>query len=288
MLYMPGSNDRAMEKARSLPVDGVILDLEDSVAPDRKESARTTVCAAATARGYGSREVVIRVNGLDTPWGADDLAAVARSGADAALVPKVSSPADIFAAARALADAGAPERLRLWAMIETPLAVLDARAIAETARDPASRLEVFVLGANDIAKDTRVRVAPGRAAILPWLSHALLAARAYGVEILDSVYNDIADADGFRAECAQGAALGFDGKTLIHPSQIGPCNEAFAPDAAEVAWSRRVIAAFEDPAAADRGAISLDGRMVERLHAVAARRVVALADAIAAREPASS
>lgn len=283
MLYMPGSNARALEKAKTLPADGIILDLEDSVAPDRKPAARDAIATALRDGGYGARERVVRVNALDTPWGAADIAALAPLGPDAILVPKIATPADVLAAGRALADAGAPAHTRLWIMMETPQAILEAQAIAATARDPAARLAVFVLGLNDIAKDTRVRIGPGRATVLPWILHCVLAARAHGVDVLDSVYNDFADADGFAAECAQGADCGMDGKTLIHPAQIAAANAAFAPAEAEVAWSRRVVAAFDDPANADKGAISLDGKMVERLHVQGAQRVMALAGAIAAR-----
>ncbi|MDJ1159693.1 CoA ester lyase [Chelatococcus sp. SYSU_G07232] len=283
VLYMPGSNARALEKARSLPADAVILDLEDAVAPDMKETARHQVAAAVKAGGYGHREVVIRINGLDTPWGETDLAAAADAGPDAILVPKVSDTAALRAVSERLATRGTSERTRVWAMIETPLAILDIAAIAAAARDPRTRLACFVMGTNDLAKETRARLVPGRAAMLPWLTLALAAARAHGLDIIDGVYNDLADEAGFRAECEQGRDLGFDGKTLIHPNQIPVANAVFAPDDAEVERARRIIDAFNLPENAAKGAIALDGRMVERLHADMARRVVALAEAIGAR-----
>ncbi len=281
-LYMPGSNARALEKARTLPADVLILDLEDAVAPDAKAAARNQVAEAVKAGGFGRREVVIRVNGPQTPWGEADMAAAAAAGPDAILVPKVSTPGDIMMAARAMREAGAPERTRLWAMMETPLAMLNADSIARTAADPASRLSVLVMGTNDLAKETRARLTPGRPAMLAWLSICLAAARAHGVEIVDGVYNDFGNEAGLRAECEQGRDLGMDGKTLIHPNQVGPCNEIFAPSADEVGWARKVIAVFDEPANAAKGALQIEGRMVERLHAEMARRTVAIADSIAA------
>lgn len=283
-LYMPGSNARAIEKARGLAADAIILDLEDSVSPDQKASAREQVTGAVRAGGFGRREVVIRINAMETDWGRDDLAAAAAVGPDAILLPKVSTPGDITMAARVLNEAGAPERTRLWAMMETPLAVLNADSIARTAADPAARLAVFVLGTNDIAKETRARMIPGRAPMLSWLSLCVLAARAHGLDVLDGVYNQLGDEEGLRAECEQGRDLGMDGKTLIHPNQIAVANETFAPSASEVGLARRIIDAFDLPENASRGAISLDGRMVERLHAEMARRTIAIADAVAAQE----
>lgn len=282
-LYMPGSNARALEKARTLPCDALILDLEDAVAPDAKEAARDAVAAAVRAGGFGPREVVIRVNGLDTPWGEADLAAAAGAAPDAILVPKVSHPDTLVSLGARLRRLGAPERTRVWAMIETPLAILRAEAIASAANDVDTRLACLVMGTNDLAKETRARFVPGRAPMLPWLATALLAARAYGLDILDGVHNALQDEAGFRAECEQGRDMGFDGKTLIHPNQIAPADEVFAPAAEEVERARAIIAAFERPENAARGAISLDGRMVERLHADMARRTVGLAEAIAAR-----
>lgn len=279
---MPGSNARAIEKARTLGVDGIILDLEDAVAPEAKAAARDQVAAAVKAGGFGRREVVIRVNALDTPWGHDDLVAAALSGADAVLIPKVSDPDTIAAAELALATARAPQAVRLWAMIETPIAILHAEAIARSARHETGRLACFVLGTNDIAKETRARFVPGRWPMLPWLTTVVAAARAHGLDVLDGVYNDLSDAEGFRAECEQGRDLGMDGKTLIHPNQVAVANEVFAPVEAEVAAARKIIAAFEQPENKGRGVISLDGRMVERMHADMAARTVALAEAISA------
>ena len=282
-LYMPGSNARALEKAKALPADALILDLEDAVAPDLKAAARGQACVAVSGGGYGGRELVIRINGLDTPWGEADLAAAAAAAPDAILVPKVSSAEALAAVGLRLRKLGAAERTRVWAMIETPQAILEARSIASAAHDVDTRLSCLVMGTNDLAKDTRARLLPGRAALLPWLMTALAAARSSGIDILDGVYNGLSDAAGFRAECEQGRDCGFDGKTLIHPDQIAAANDIFAPSAGEVENARAVLAAFERPENRARGAISLDGRMVERLHAEMARRIVALADAIAER-----
>jgi citrate lyase subunit beta/citryl-CoA lyase len=281
---MPGSNARALEKAKILPVDAMILDLEDSVAPDAKAAARDQVVSAVKAGGFGSREVVIRINGADTPWHADDLSAAAHAAPDAILVPKVASPGTLELIGRRMLDMGTDHRTRVWAMIETPLAVFNILAIAAEAKDSESRLSVFVMGTNDLAKETRARLVPGRAPMLAWLSTCVAAARHYGVDILDGVYNDIGNAEGFVAECRQGVELGFDGKTLIHPSQIEPCNAAFSPSADEVAQARKIIAAFGLPENKTKGVVALDGRMVERLHAEMARRTVAIADAIEARK----
>ena len=284
VLYMPGSNARALEKARSIPADALILDLEDSVAPDAKAAARQQVCDAARAGGYGRREIAIRVNGIDSAWFLEDMAAAIAVAPDAIVVPKVSSPDDLDAVARVLGTERAPAKIRIWAMMETPLAVLEAGAIARAARVfPACRLDVLVIGTNDLAKETRAVMEPGRAAFLPWLMTFVAAGRAYGLDVLDSAYNDFRDADGFRAECRQARNLGFDGKTLIHPDQVAIANEVLASTADEIAWARRIIAAFEAPDAQGKGVISLDGRMVELLHAEQARRTIAIADAIAAR-----
>jgi citrate lyase subunit beta/citryl-CoA lyase len=282
-LYMPGSNARALEKARTLPADAILLDLEDSVAPEQKELARAQVCWAVKECGFGTREDVIRTNGLETEWGRADLVAAAAVGPDAILLPKVSHPGDITLAAHALNEAGAPAHTRIWAMIETPAGILNVDAIARTAADPASRLAVFIMGKNDIAKETRARMMPGRAPMLPWLSQCVLAARAYGIDILDGVYNQLADLEGLRAECEQGRDLGMDGKTVIHPNQIPVANEIFAPHADEVEWATKIIAAFDLPENKGKGAISLEGKMVELLHAGMAKRTLALAAAITAR-----
>ena len=281
-LYMPGSNARALEKAREIAADVLILDLEDAVAPDAKATAREQVCAAVKAGGYGRRELVIRVNGVGTPWFADDLAAAAEAKPQAILIPKVASPETLHEVGNRLNGLWADPAMALWAMIETPLAILDVERIARAAHDPISRLACFVMGTNDLAKETRARFVPGRAPMLPWLTSALLAARAHGIDILDGVYNDIKNEAGFRAECEQGRDLGFDGRTLIHPSQVAVANAVFAPDEAELTKARAVIAAFDLPENAGKGAIQLDGRMVELLHAEIARRTVALAEAIAA------
>ena len=281
VLYMPGANDRALEKARSLPADALILDLEDSVAPEAKSQARDKVVAAVKGGGYGARELIIRVNALDTPWGADDLKAAASVAADAILVPKVSRPGDMVSAAKLLKAQGAPAQTRLWAMMETPLAILNASDIAGVAADAETRFSCLVLGTNDLLKESRARAAGDRFAIIPWLAASVLAARAFGLDVIDGVYNDFKDEAGFRAECEQGRTLGMDGKTLIHPSQVEPCNQVFSPSEEEVQWSRKVIAAFALPEQAGKGVITVDGRMVERLHLVMAERVVAIAEAIA-------
>jgi citrate lyase subunit beta/citryl-CoA lyase len=282
VLYMPGSNARAIEKARTLAADAVILDLEDSVAPEAKAAARQQVMDAVTA-GFGPREVIVRINGLDTQWWLDDLNAVARAKPHAVLVPKVSSPNHLEDVAERLVDISADQKIRVWAMMETPLAVLNARDIAAAASDIETRLTAFVMGTNDLSKETRAKITPGRAAMLPWLMNCMAAARAFGLDIIDGVYNDLGDADGFARECSEAREMGFDGKTLIHPNQIAPCNAAFSPRAEEVAQAQKIIAAFDLPENRDKGVVQLDGRMVERLHADMARRTVAIAQAIEAR-----
>ena len=279
-LYMPGSNPKALAKARELPADVVILDLEDSVAPEAKVDARERIVAALKQGGFGGREVLIRVNGVHTPWGEGDLEAAAAAGPDGVLLPKVDGPGTVLHAARLLREA--PMKTRLWAMMETPMAMLTAGVIAATAADPASRLEALVLGLNDLAKETRARFTPGRAAFVSWLATCVAAARAHGVDVIDGVYNDIQDLDGFRLECQQGLEFGFDGKTLIHPSQIDICNEVFSPTAAEVQTARNIVAAFALPENAGKGVLQLDGRMVERLHAEMAQRTLNVASGIAA------
>jgi citrate lyase subunit beta/citryl-CoA lyase len=284
VLYMPGSNARAIAKARTLPVDCVVLDLEDSVAPDAKVAARSQVAEAVTAGGFAPREVIVRINGLDTAWWLDDVDAVAPAKPDGFLLPKVSSPDHLEHIADRLVDVGASHSIRVWAMMETPLAILNAGAIAAAAKDvETTRLAALVMGTNDLAKETRTRIVPGRDTMRPWLMTSIAAARTYGVDIIDGVYNDLADAEGFARECVEARDMGFDGKTIIHPSQIEACNRAFTPSAEEVAQARTIIAAFERPENAGKGVISLDGRMVERLHADMAQRTVAIAEAIAAR-----
>jgi citrate lyase subunit beta/citryl-CoA lyase len=283
VLYMPGSNARAIEKAKTLAADGIILDLEDAVAPDAKLAARDQVVTAVKAGGFGHREVFIRVNGIDTPWFADDLNAAIAAAPDAILIPKVSNAQQPEQIGARLLSLHANLHTRVWAMIETPTAIFNARAIAETARDSETRLAGFVLGTNDLAKETRARIVAGRSPMLPWLTMCVLAAREFGLDILDGVYNDIGNADGFTEECAQARDLGFDGKTLIHPNQVEPCNAAFSPSADEVAQARKMIAAFDLPENKNKGVVQIDGRMVERMHAEMARRTVAIADAIAGR-----
>ncbi len=284
VLYMPGSNARALEKARSIPADALILDLEDAVAPDAKAEARAQVCDAVKQGGYGKREIVIRVNGLATEWGRPDIEAAVSAGPDAILVPKISSAEDVVAASQLLDKAGAGEGLQLWAMMETPLAMLQAQAIAATA--PDTRMTVWVMGTNDIAKELRCAHTPDRLPMVTSLGLCMLAARAYGITLLDGVYNDIKDEAGFAAVCEQGRDLGLDGKTLIHPSQVGPCNTIFSPDADEVIFSRQVIEAFKQPENAGKGVLKVEGKMVELLHAEIAERVVSIADAIAELEAA--
>src|SRR6266576_756085 len=235
----------------------------------------------ANARGIGRREIFIRINAPDTPWGGEDLAAAAAAMPDAILLPKVSTPEDLGAIGARLDALGAAAKIRIWAMMETPLAILNAREIAAAAGEPATRLSGLVMGTNDLAKDTRAKILPGRAPMLAWLMTCVAAARACGLDIVDGVFNDIVDAHGFARECAEARELGFDGKTLVHPSQIEPCNAAFSPTADEVASARKIIAAFDQPENFDKGVVRIDGRMVERLHADMARRTVAIADAIA-------
>ncbi len=277
VLYMPAANERALEKARSIAADALILDLEDAVAPDAKEAARTNACAAAASGGYGRREITIRCNGLDTPWGADDLAAAATSGADSVVVPKIASVAEIDAVVAHLDAAGAPSTMGVWAMIETPTAIFDIRSIAAHPRVP-----VLVMGTNDLLKELRAEATADRSALAPHLATALLGAREAQKVILDGVYNDVRDPDGFLAEATAGRRMGFDGKTLIHPSQVDPTNEVWAPDAEAVDYAQRVIEAFDTATAEGRGVITVDGRMIENLHVDNARRVLAVAEAIAA------
>jgi citrate lyase subunit beta/citryl-CoA lyase len=282
LLFMPGSNARALEKARILHADVLILDLEDSVAPDAKGLARDQIAQAIAAKGFGKREVWIRSNSLDTPWFADDVAMAGQARPDGILVPKVSTVEDLKAIGDRLAAVGADASIKVWAMIETARAVLDADKLAAASRDPKTRLAGFVIGPNDISRETRIRMQPGRTAMIPMITHCILASRAHGLEILDGPYSDFSNVDGFGQECTQARDLGFDGKTLIHPGQIEACNAIFTPPAEEVAEARKIIAAFERPENASRGAIQLDGRMVERLHANMAAHTIAIADAIAA------
>ncbi|MFM8311746.1 MAG: HpcH/HpaI aldolase/citrate lyase family protein [Ilumatobacteraceae bacterium] len=277
VLYMPASNERALEKATTIAADAIIFDLEDAVAPDAKDAARANAVAAVSSGRYGHRELTIRCNGLDTPWGIDDLAAAAQTPAAAVVVPKVSSADQLDEITRRLDAAGAHPGMRIWAMIETPAAVLDARSIASH-----WRVGAIVMGTNDLARELRSSLgAPGRHPLIPHLATALLAAREAGRTALDGVYNDVRDLDGFRAECVQGFEMGFDGKTLIHPGQVDICNETWAPSAADIEHAERVIAAFDAAAAEGRGVVTVDGRMIENLHVDNARRVLATAAAIA-------
>lgn len=280
-LFMPGSNARAIEKARTLPADGIILDLEDSVAPDAKQAARDQIAKEAAKGGFGKRELVIRVNHLQSEWWQDDFAMAVKAKPDGILVPKIFGPEDIDTIARKLGELKADPALRVWVMIETPMAVVKINQIAACAQDKASRLEAFVIGPNDIALETRIRMLVGRAAMIPIFTNIILAARAYGIDILDGPYSDFSNAAGFAQECDQARDLGFDGKTLIHPSQIEAANAAFTPSPDELARARKIIAAFDLPENAGKGAINLNGQMVERLHAEMARRAIAISQAVA-------
>jgi len=276
LLYTPGSNPRALEKARGLPADGLIIDLEDAVAADAKETARAIAAAALAAGGYGKRELVLRVNPLDTPWGHADLAAAATMPIDAVLLPKVES-ADGVRLTLSLLDAlGAPERLAVWCMIETPLGILAAREIAAA----SPRSAALVLGTSDLTKELHALVTRDRLPLITSLGLAMLAARAYGLVILDGVHLDLADEEGFALSCRQGRELGFDGKTLIHPKQIPPANLAYASSPEEIEWSRQVIAAHAEAGAAGKGIVVVDGKLIEGLHVENARRVLALAEEI--------
>ncbi len=281
VLYMPGANERALDKAKSIPADALIFDLEDAVAPDAKTTARANVTSAVRSKSYGGREIIVRVNALDTPWGEDDLAAVVEAGPDVVLAPKVSRPDDVRELESRLTGYAAGEELSLWVMIETPLAILDVHAIAREAA--STRLTGFVLGTNDLAKDLRAVMTEDRMAFLPALGLTLAAARAYGLVAIDGVYNDIKNNAGFERECVHGQALGFDGKTLIHPTQVETCNRVFSPAPEEIEHSRAVIAAFADPQNAGQGVIKVNGKMTEILHLENAKRIVSMADAIAGR-----
>jgi citrate lyase subunit beta/citryl-CoA lyase len=277
VLYLPASNDRALEKAKTLPCDGLILDLEDSVAPDAKPAARDAACAAAASAGYGHREVAIRVNGAGTEWHRDDVAAACAAGPDAIVVPKANSAVAVLRLVEAMATYDAPDRTKLWAMVETPVAMLHAEEIASA----SERLTVLVMGTNDLAKELGAGQVPGRQPLVTGLGLALLAARATGRAILDGVYNDVGDTSGFVEECRQGREMGFDGKTLIHPSQVDGANAAFSPSEDAVAEARAIVAAWEDGEGA--GVVTYRGRMIERLHVETARRTLAMYEAIALR-----
>ncbi len=276
VLYMPAANERALEKAKSLPADAIIFDLEDAVAPDAKDAARANAVLAAQSGEYGHRELTIRCNGLDTPWGSADIDAAAQSGAAAVVIPKISSVDQLNEIDARLEAAGAPNSMSIWAMVETPRAIFDVRDIAAHAR-----VTVLVMGTNDLVKELRAEAASQRSALVPHLAQAVLGAREAGKIILDGVYNDVRDPDGFTQEAIQGRQLGFDGKTLIHPSQVDLANEVWAPSQSDIEYSQRVIEAFDDAVSHGKGVITVDGRMIENLHVDNARRVLAVAEAIA-------
>ncbi len=277
VLYLPASNERALEKAKTLPVDALILDLEDAVAPEAKPQARENACAAAQSGEYGEREVTIRVNGIGTQWHDDDLRAAAQAGPRGVVVPKVGSAAEVRSLVAAMEAAGAPDHTRLWAMVETPQAIFNVREIAAA----SPRLAVLVMGTNDLVKELRAQHVPGRAPVLTALSLSVLAARAAGVAILDGVFNDVRDGEGFAAECAQGRDLGFDGKTLIHPGQVEVANATFAPTEAQVEEARGILAAWRDGGGS--GVVTHNGRMIEALHVETAEQVLATHEVIQAR-----
>ncbi len=283
VLYVPGANQRALDKATGLAADALILDLEDPVAPGDKASARAAVAAAISAGGYPGKELVIRVNGLATEWVVEDLAMAAHSAADAVLVPKIGSPSDIAAVRDRLIANGAPSKLQLWAMMETPAAVINAAGIAAAAAADRLPLTVFVVGTNDLARETRAAMLPGRRPMASWLSTIVVAARAYQIDVIDGVYNAFSDLAGFEHECSEGRDFGMDGKTLVHPGQIAVANRVFAPDVEAIAGARAIVAAFAAPEASGKAVIPLAGRMVERLHLVMAERTLAIAEAIAVK-----
>ncbi len=276
VLYMPGSNARALEKGRSLPADGLILDLEDAVAPDAKATGRDQIGEAVRTGGYGRREIAIRVNGLDTPWGLDDVAMASACGPDAVLLPKVETVAMVAELEDLMVRQGAPEHTAIWCMMETPLGMLNAKEIAGASK----RVSCLVMGTSDLVKDLNAAHTPERLPVLTSLSLCILAARAFGLAILDGVHLDLSDDEGFAASCRQGKELGFDGKTLIHPKTIAAANEAFAPSAADLEQAHKIIAAHAEATAAGKGVVVLDGKLVENLHVEAAQRTVAMAAAI--------
>ena len=277
VLYMPAANERALEKAKDIQADALIFDLEDAVAPDSKEIAREQACAAASSSEYGNRELTIRCNGLDTPWGKDDLLAAAAAGPAAVVIPKVDGSSYLDEISELLDQGGAPSSTQIWAMVETPIGILNVEEIARH-----ERMSVMVMGTNDMAKELRASITADRQALLPYLAMCLLSARAAGVGILDGVYNDIKDESGFEDVCVQGAEMGFDGKTLIHPNQVAPTNEIFSPSLDELDFHQRVIEEFEAAEKDGRGVLTVDGKMIENLHVDEARRALAVAEAIAA------
>ena len=277
VLYMPAANERALEKAKDIQADALIFDLEDAVAPDSKEVAREQACAAAASSEYGNRELTIRCNGLDTPWGKNDVLAAAAAGPAAVVIPKVDGSSYLDEISELLNQGGAPSSTQIWAMVETPIGILHVEEIARH-----ERMSVMVMGTNDMAKELRASITADRQALLPYLAMCLLSARAAGVAILDGVYNDIKDESGFEDVCVQGAEMGFDGKTLIHPNQVAPTNEIFSPSLDELDFHRRIIEEFEAAEKDGRGVLTVDGKMIENLHVDEARRALAVADAIAA------
>lgn len=277
VLYMPAANERALEKAQTIPADSLIFDLEDAVAPHAKEAARAQAVAAVESGAYGQKELTIRCNGLDTPWGADDIAAASKAGPAAIVIPKVSGAGALAKVASQMEAAGAPDHTRIWAMVETPIALFHIRGIAAF-----ERVSVLVMGTNDLAKELRAQQVPSRAPLYPHLAMALLAAREADKIILDGVYNDVRNAEGFEIEARQGFEMGFDGKTLIHPSQVEPTNAIWAPSEEEIDLARRTIEAFVEAEAQGRGVVTVDGRMIENLHVDNARRTLATAEAITA------
>jgi citrate lyase subunit beta/citryl-CoA lyase len=283
VLYMPGSNARALEKGRSLPADGLILDLEDAVAPDAKETARDQIVAALKEGGYGKREIAVRVNPLDSPWGQDDVKAMAASGADALLLPKVETAAMIHELEKQMDEAGAPATMGIQCMMETPLGMLNAQEVAGASK----RITCLVMGTSDLVKDLQAAHTPERLPVLTSLGLCILAARAYGIAITDGVHLDLSDEEGFAASCRQGKELGFDGKTLIHPKTIAKANEVFAPSQEEIDWSHKIIAAHAEASAAGKGVVVVDGKLIENLHVENAQRLVALSEAIKELEAAA-
>ena len=278
VLYMPAANQRALEKAKDIPADALIFDLEDAVAPDAKELAREEACNAAASSDYGNRELTIRCNGLDTPWGREDILAAAEAAPSAVVIPKVDGPEYLAEVSEVLDEGGAPAATEIWAMVETPAGILCVDQIAQF-----ERTAVLVMGTNDMAKELRASITQNRHALLPYLAMCLLAARAAGVGILDGVYNDINNEEGFEQVCRQGAEMGFDGKTLIHPSQVAPTNESFSPSLDELDFHQRVIEEFEAAQNEGRGVLTVDGKMIENLHVDEARRAIAMAEVIAER-----
>ena len=278
VLFLPGGNPKALTKAKTIPADVLVFDLEDAVAAESKEAARRMTADAVAARAdYGDRELIVRINGLETRWAAGDIAAAVPAAPDGILVPKLSRPEDLRRIRAALRAAGADPSLAIWAMMETPLAILNAGAICAVGADQGAPLAALVVGTNDLAAETEVRPGPDRSPMIPWLSTCVLAARAYDLAVIDGIYGDFNDADGFAAECAQARTLGMDGKAVIHPNQVEPCNAAFTPSPEEVAWARSILSAFDRPGTNGKDAVSLNGRTVEKLHARIARRMLAAA-----------